>query len=1206
MRFEQGHRGRFNVVTLVATVVAAAMCWLAWAGAARAAEAPRWAIMATSTPTDVAAESPRDEVQQVTVDATGGTFLLNFSAPNCGEPFMTSPIAFDATAAEVQGALEATCLGEAVAVSGGPGATSPYLITFTGGHGDQPVPLKANDSGLTGGTHSASVAEVKHGAFRPQIILSATNVGGASTDGSTITLQDVLPPGFVAEEVTSYDAYRRSREFLTCSTGTTVTCTGEPVVDPGDTLILHIKLSVAAGPTATSVVNSASVSGGGAPLISRSTPIAIGETPAAFGPAPGSVVAALSTNRAGAHPNVTTMLELDTETPGQTVGYAKDVRFDLPPGLVGTAIGMPQCTIARVIAQATNPTACPRDTMVGIATLTLGFGEPGSSTFTFSTPVYNIAPAPGEPLAFAFDAVFFPVRLDASVLSNGDYGVRVTAPDIPQAAQTFASSITIWGVPAEHSGPGEDNSFPGPGPFGAEDPGQSKVALLSSPQDCSGSLSATMEADTWSDPGVFVSQEVLLGSLTGCEQVPFGSTFSMLPDTLEAGAPAGYTFKLSVPQANAAEPEALATSNVKDVKVTLPEGTVVNPSAAWGLQACSSEEFDLHSGVPGSCPREAQVGTVEIRTPDLALPLQGDVYLGTPECDPCTPQDAESGRMVRLLVQVVGEGEDGIVVKFEGHGQINQSTGQVTTVFENNPQLPFNELKLTLGGGPRAVLANPRACGPARSELDLTPWSSPFISDSTPFNEFEISQNCFGPQFNPSFTAGTTNIQAGAYSPFTLSFGRSDQDEYLGRLEQTLPPGLLGNIGTVALCREPQAAQGTCPAASLIGHVQVLTGPGADPFLVSGGQVFLTEGYEGAPYGLSIVVPAVAGPYTLAGTTGQGTVVVRAKILVDPTDAHLTVVSDTLPSMLDGIPLQLKVVNVTIDRPGFIFNPTNCGKQQIGGSIQSTQGASANVASSFQVTNCASLAFKPSFSASTSGKTSRLSGASLSVKLGFPAAPQGSEANIHEVKVELPRQLPSQLKTLQKACTAAQFQANPAGCPAASVVGHAKAVTPILPVALEGPAYFVSHGGEAFPSLEVVLQGYGVTVDLTGTTFIGEKSGITSSTFKTVPDVPVSSFQLTLPEGQYPALSALGNLCTSKLSMPTEFVAQNGVVLHQSTKIAVTGCGKTKTKKKKKHEKTEHKHHKTKKAKARKRHPVAGGHAKTTQGARRASLGSGR
>jgi len=257
----------------------------------------------------------------------------------------------------------------------------------------------------------------------------------------------------------------------------------------------------------------------------------------------------------------------------------------------------------------------------------------------------------------------------------------------------------------------------------------------------------------------------------------------------------------------------------------------------------------------------------------------------------------------------------------------------------------------------------------------------------------------------------------------------------------------------------------------------------------------------------------------------------------------------------------------------------------ITGTVSGVEGASAAVSSRFQVTGCAGLAFKPKLTASTSGKTSKANGASLHVKLvpphegpqsGTSASGTGStsgtsgsasgssaqteEANIARVKVDLPKQLPSRLTTLQKACTAAVFDANPAACPAASIVASAKAITPILPVPLEGPAYFVSHGNEAFPQLILVLQGYGITIDLVGDTFIS-KAGITSSTFAHVPDAPVSSFELTLPQGKYSALTANANLCTVKggLKMPTEFVGQNGAVIHQSTPISVSGCPKAKT-----------------------------------------------
>jgi hypothetical protein len=318
--------------------------------------------------------------------------------------------------------------------------------------------------------------------------------------------------------------------------------------------------------------------------------------------------------------------------------------------------------------------------------------------------------------------------------------------------------------------------------------------------------------------------------------------------------------------------------------------------------------------------------------------------------------------------------------------------------------------------------------------------------------------------------------------------------------------------------------------------------------------------------------------------------------------------SDPIPHIIDGIVIHVRDIRVYIDRSQFMINPTNCNPLSFAATVTGAGADPANPADQspvtintpFQLANCQNLAFKPSFKVSTSGKTSRANGASLTAKLTYPNAPQGSQANIKSVKVDLPKQLPSRLTTLQKACTAAQFNTNPAGCPAASVVGHARAITPILPVPLEGPAYFVSHGGEAFPSLIVVLQGYGVTIDLVGTTFIS-KAGITSSTFKTVPDQPVTSFELTLPESKFSALAANGNLCSltktttvkkkvtvrvkghkktvtrkvkqtqpASLAMPTAFVGQNGAEIHESTPVSVSGCTKSKPAKKKAKAKAKH------------------------------------
>ena len=509
--------------------------------------------------------------------------------------------------------------------------------------------------------------------------------------------------------------------------------------------------------------------------------------------------------------------------------------------------------------------------------------------------------------------------------------------------------------------------------------------------------------------------------------------------------------------------------------------------------------------------------------------------------------------------------------------QANPATGQLTTKTLNTPQAPFSELKIHLNGGPRAPIDNPAMCGPAVTTSDFTPWSAPGLTpeglavagtpDATPSLFFDVEGCASGPvPFAPGFVAGTVTPQAGQFSAFTMNISRADREQDIKGIQLHTPPGLLAMLSSVPLCPENQANEpsvyGECPPSSKIGTTRVASGAGSHPFEIEG-DVYLTGPHDGAPFGLSIVTHAVAGPFNL------GLVVVRARIDIDRENSTATITTDetgpyAVPQIVFGVPLRLQRIAVDIDRPGFMFNPTSCNAQQITATISGSQNATASVSSPFAVGGCKSLEFKPKFAVSTSGKTSKADGASLDAKLSYPAGSVGSEANIAQVKVDLPKQLPSRLTTLQKACTAQTFEANPANCPSASIVGIVRASTPLLPVGLTGPVYFVSHGGEAFPSLIVVLQGDGVRVDLTGSTFIS-KAGITSSTFKTVPDVPVNTFEIYLPEGKYSALAANGTLCKlqGKLKMPTLFVAQNGTEIHETTSVTVSGCPKAPKAKKK-------------------------------------------
>ena len=602
---------------------------------------------------------------------------------------------------------------------------------------------------------------------------------------------------------------------------------------------------------------------------------------------------------------------------------------------------------------------------------------------------------------------------------------------------------------------------------------------------------------------------------------------------------------------------------------------MINPGQATGLAACQPYEENVGGPEsekeamdgPPSCPAASKVGTDEIATPLLAKRLKGNVYI-------------LQSNPPNLQLLVAAEGE-GVFLKLIGTVHLNEQTGQITTTFKGTPQdpgtpdAPLNEFVLSFSGGAQAALVTPQFCGVYNATADFTPWSSPFTADGLSESNFQITSgpggsspsNCTGPlPFAPTMTAGATTDQAAGYTDFTMLLSRNDGQQHIEKLQFKTPEGLLGMIADVPLCQEPQASQGTCSSASQIGHTVAEVGPGPYPFVLPQpgappAPIYLTGSYEGAPFGLSIAVPIVAGPFNL------GTEVVRAKIEVDPHTSQLTISTTAFPRTVKGIPTDIREIDAVIDRPEFMFNPTDCSPMSFSGTAYSFEGATEPLSSHFQMGSCRSLAFKPDFKVSTSGKTSRAKGASLTAKIVYPIGNLGanqasSQSNIASVKVDLPKQLPSRLTTLQKACPAATFEANPANCPSASVVGHAKAITPVLPVPIEGPAYFVSHAGEEFPSLIAVLQGYGVTVDLVGSTFIDSKTNITSSTFKKVPDVPIASFELNLPQGKYSALAANGNLCKTKLTMPTAFTAQDGAVIHQSTLIGVTGCPKGKKSKK--------------------------------------------
>jgi hypothetical protein len=1057
-----------------------------------------------------------------------------------------------------------------------------------------------------------------HGCDSYKLIV--TNVGNQPPGVEVPMVISDTPPK-LAHVVSIAGEDETSGQAVGCSV-TPVRCSGE--LAAGETAVITIEVTVAEGVRPTTEPNVASVSGGGAPVVATTEQTVFTSEPSAFGIQSFAFQAfegdGLPSTQAGGHPyTVATNLYFTSnlipglveEVKARPVEEVKDVIVDLPSGFVGNPQTIPACPLYALLRN-DSTTECSNASRVGTVTFeaTPRVFRASERPANETTAIYNMKPEPGFPAEFGFTYLGKAIYMYASsVRIGGQLRLRVTVPGIP-TVETLGVTLMFFGDSREHFGEAGAGEHLGEADSGAP--------FFTNPEDCDArELSATIEVDTWLHPGYYhIKEATTYPQVTGCNLLQFQPALNVSPETTQADEPSGYRVTVDNPQNES--PLTPATSELKEAVVTLPPGVSLSPAAADGLRACAatgpeginvgsgetgitgqdigepyateageghvgggdpSSPYDdgLYHTAPGHCPAASTVGTVEVTTPLLASPLEGHVYVAQPQCGgggqpPCTEGDAIGGEhpLFGVYLEVAGSGS---IVKLAGEASVNPTTGQITTRFRENPQIPFSSIVLHLNGGPRAPLANPQTCGTATASANFTAWSSLETPDhqtlsplTVPaFSPFGVDWNGAGEAcpaalpLTPAMTAETTNPAAGAFSPFVFTLSRGDRQQYLSQLSLTTPPGLLAMISSVPLCEEPQAAAGSCSEASRIGTATVAAGSGSHPYWVTG-RVYLTGHYNGAPFGLSIVVPAQAGPFNL------GDVVVRSAITVDPNTTAVTVTSTPLPQIIDGIPLRVQTVSVDVERPGFIFNPTNCGAKQISAAVTGAQGAIAHVSSPFAAAGCKSLPFSPSFTASTQSRTSRADGASLDVKVAY----KSGQANIRSVAVTLPKQLPARLTTIQQACLAATFEANPATCPAGSLIGVVKASTPVLPGQLTGPAYLVSHGGAAFPDVVIILQGDGVRAELTGNINIAAKTEVTSSTFASIPDAPVTSFEFNLPEGTHSALAInlpskdKGNLCGIGLAMPTTITGQNGVVVKQSTKIAVSGCPKPKKKAKKK------------------------------------------
>jgi len=1047
-----------------------------------------------------------------------------------------------------------------------------------------------------------------------KVIATVVNLGDEVTSG-TITVVDKLPEGLTATTAVGQLA-NETGELFECAvmTAREVVCHDSAFrLDPSTGLKITVNVDVGQEVLGN---NRVEASGGKAEPAALERPVRLNAATAPYEVEryefkPEEELGSAD-QQAGSHPfQLTTAFGLSQTGKQEPVALTKELQFSLPPGLIGNPQSTPRCSEADFSSYVGVKNLCPTDTVVGVAEVTIE--EPknfNTGPEARTVPVFNLEPAEGEPARFGLEVLKDPVVLETSVRTGSDYGVTVIAKSSSQTAGLISSVVSIWGVPGDP----RHNAARGwkcvealesleckkqqeeeeEAQKAAKEKGEEPKPFLVLPTTCATPLKSPMRARSWV-PGAPLLPPVeseFEESFSGCLSLPFAPLLAGRetepgvrqpgvepyteaggkPAKLEAGStPAGLTVRVTVPQ-----PETdtgLAESATKETTVALPEGVQLNPGAANGLEACTAlqmgflgaseptqtlnNQFSPEESLCEGQAKGSKVGTISIVSPDLEEPLTGFVYLASEGTNPFEPP-------LVLYVDAFNK-KSGVRVKLAGKVTPNPVTGQLVSTFENTPPVPFSELIFSFFSGGRASISTPPLCGGYTTTSSFVPWSG--NAPATPSATFPITSSCSAsnPQpFAPGFSAGANNLQAGGFTSFALTLGIPDGSQALTGLSTHLPPGMAAMLSSVTPCPIAQADAAQCGPESLVGHSTSITGLGSQPFTLPG-SVYLTGPYDGAPFGLSVATPAVAGPFNLGNVianstievdpnTAAVTVTARETRILDPRGAT-TVASSPLPTIIKGVPVALKAINVTVDRPNFQFNPTNCGPLAITGALAGSQGALVPISTHYQVANCENLPFGPKLTAATNGTASKVNGTNLNVTVTSAGLGQ---ANIAKVFLQLPAALPSRLTTIQKACPDTVFNANPATCDEGSLIGHATIHTPVLKGPLTGPAYLVSHGNAAFPDVEFVLQGEGILLVLDGKTDI--KKGITYSRFEAAPDAPFTTFETTLPAGPHSALTAYTpatpyNVCKTNLEMPTEITGQNGAVIKRITKIAVQNCG---------------------------------------------------
>jgi len=864
-----------------------------------------------------------------------------------------------------------------------------------------------------------------------------------------------------------------------------------------------------------------------------------------------------STGQAGGHPDIT--MSLSVAEPGSPESV-KDAAVNTPEGLFGNPNAISRCSAVDFAL-----TRCPSASQAGLVTIHANYGgDPDKLMGT--APIYDLDPGADRTALFGFivPTLQIPIQVPVAVRTGSDFGLRFTAAGFTQLAPLKSAELTYWGFPADEAN--DDERFPkgsagepagcpgidatevsGPGCLNgkATDAAIGVQPLIDNPSLCDGEeLAVSLDVTTYQDPDNPSHAEASYPESSGCFAMVFKPALLATPTTTQADSAAGLDLEMSAFQTFGKAP---TNSPIRSAILTLPEGLTINPDAADGQSACADALAHFGTEAEAECPDSAKVGTFAVGSPALDGPLNGAIYIAQPK-----PND-----QYRLILAADGFG---IHVKFLASFRPDPLTGQVTATIDNLPEVPFDEFSLHLFASDRGLMATPAHCTIYPIVARFFPWNDR-LADVTSTQFFSIDSGpggtpCPGATrpFSPHLVAGATNPTAGAFSDFHLKLDRDDGDQNLGDLNFTMPPGFTGDLRGIAYCPEGSIAAAaaklgtaelsapSCPTASRIGTTNVAAGPGTHPFHALG-TMYLAGPFKGAPLSLVAITPALAGPYD------YGTVVVRVALHVDPLTAQVRAVSDAVPSIIGGVPIRMRSIQVNIDRPNFTINPTNCSPMSVDSQGIGDQGTVASFSSYFHVVNCSTMPFEPKMTIAQLGGRKQTRRAKDPV-LQFDLRTRPGDANIKSVAVTLPKAFQIDQRHLGNICSRAQLAAEL--CAGRQPIGTVMTETPLLDQPLQGPAYAVSGFGR-LPHLAFILAGQVTIIPEAISSSV--RGGHLKTVVPVIPDAPIGHFRLTLFGGKQGYISNTRSLCAAPAVSTIEYSAQSGRKLAQRVK-AKTACPK--------------------------------------------------